>query len=77
MLLLVDLPAKRGDLPLEPVIRALQLDALHLQIAGLFLEHTDLFGELIVGLLHHIELLLQALVLPALTFKLHVLLPNG
>ena len=77
MLLLVDLSAQRSDLPFEPVIRALQLDALHLQIAGLFLEHTDLLSELIVSLLHHIKLLFQALVLPMLAFKLHVLLPNG
>ena len=71
-LLLVKLLSQRSQFPLLPIQCGLQLDALHLQITGFFLQHTVLFDHLIVRLLDHVQLFLQTLIFAPLTLRLHV-----
>ena len=49
---------------------------MHLQITHFFFQHVDLFDELVVRLLHHSQLLLQAVALSTLAFSFHVLLAH-
>ena len=65
-----------GHLAILPIRCRLQPNPLHLQITDLLLEHIDFFNKFVVRLLHHCQLLLQAVALTSLALGFHVFLAD-